>query len=189
MYVWVCCCLGLAWLKTVCITCNPHEQMPVEEELSAVKMTGASEAKLLTEKTLEQQDKQNSSHAVHCAHAKLQARAPGAVVRICLLDNRGVGRSSSPASRQAYSTSIMADDCIAVLVSVASQPAFLLLVNAASNLEKCPLHHVLFGWQAFPTVANRTTVANRMTKCHEKASAWRPSLAFEAHETLFCTWL
>ncbi|KAL3134650.1 hypothetical protein ABBQ32_007659 [Trebouxia sp. C0010 RCD-2024] len=44
-----------------------------------------------------------------------EAKAPGACVRVCLLDNRGVGRSSSPTLRQAYSTSIMADDCIAVL--------------------------------------------------------------------------
>ncbi|DBA73505.1 TPA: hypothetical protein ACH3X1_011531 [Trebouxia sp. C0004] len=42
--------------------------------------------------------------------------SPGASVRACLLDNRGVGRSGSPKARQAYTTTIMADDCIAVLV-------------------------------------------------------------------------
>lgn len=36
-------------------------------------------------------------------------------VRVCLLDNRGVGRSSSPKPRTAYTTSRMADDCITIL--------------------------------------------------------------------------
>ena len=47
-----------------------------------------------------------------------QGKATQAPVKVCMLDNRGVGRSSSPTLRQAYSTSIMADDCIAVLVSL-----------------------------------------------------------------------
>ena len=46
----------------------------------------------------------------------MQANPGGASVRACLLDNRGVGRSGSPKARQAYTTAIMADDCIAVLV-------------------------------------------------------------------------
>ena len=46
----------------------------------------------------------------------MQASPGGASVRACLLDNRGVGRSGSPKARQAYTTTIMADDCIAVLV-------------------------------------------------------------------------
>ncbi|DBB18870.1 TPA: hypothetical protein ACH3X3_000457 [Trebouxia sp. C0006] len=45
-----------------------------------------------------------------------QASPGGASVRACLLDNRGVGRSGCPKARQAYTTTIMADDCIAVLV-------------------------------------------------------------------------
>ena len=37
-------------------------------------------------------------------------------VRIMVLDNRGVGRSSAPDKMAAYSTSIMADDVLAVMV-------------------------------------------------------------------------
>lgn len=44
-----------------------------------------------------------------------QGNANQTTIRVCLLDNRGVGRSSSPKARQAYTTSIMAEDCITVL--------------------------------------------------------------------------
>ncbi|KAA6424663.1 MAG: hypothetical protein FRX49_05330, partial [Trebouxia sp. A1-2] len=44
-----------------------------------------------------------------------QASPGGVSVSACLLDNRGVGRSGSPKARQAYTTTIMAEDCIAVL--------------------------------------------------------------------------
>lgn len=37
--------------------------------------------------------------------------------RVLLLDNRGVGRSESPLSRKAYTTTIMATDVICILVS------------------------------------------------------------------------
>lgn len=37
--------------------------------------------------------------------------------RVLLLDNRGVGRSESPLSRKAYTTTIMATDIICILVS------------------------------------------------------------------------
>lgn len=35
---------------------------------------------------------------------------------MCILDNRGVGNSSSPVKQQAYSTTLMAQDALAVMV-------------------------------------------------------------------------
>lgn len=35
---------------------------------------------------------------------------------VCIMDNRGVGNSSSPVNPQAYSTTIMAQDALAVMV-------------------------------------------------------------------------
>ena len=37
-------------------------------------------------------------------------------VRVMVLDNRGVGRSSAPLSKHAYSTRIMATDVLTVMV-------------------------------------------------------------------------
>jgi hypothetical protein len=37
---------------------------------------------------------------------------------VCIMDNRGMGRSSCPRDNAAYSTSIMAQDVVAVMVSV-----------------------------------------------------------------------
>lgn len=37
-------------------------------------------------------------------------------IDICVFDNRGIGKSSCPANKDAYSTSIMAKDAIAVVV-------------------------------------------------------------------------
>lgn len=45
-----------------------------------------------------------------------QAASNEVPLKICLMDNRGVGRSSSPRARTAYSTTIMAADCIALMV-------------------------------------------------------------------------
>ena len=39
-----------------------------------------------------------------------------AAARVLLLDNRGVGRSSIPCRRSAYSTTVMAQDVLAVMV-------------------------------------------------------------------------
>jgi pimeloyl-ACP methyl ester carboxylesterase len=36
---------------------------------------------------------------------------------VCLLDNRGVGDSSAPQRKDAYSTTAMAQDVLAVMVS------------------------------------------------------------------------
>jgi hypothetical protein len=44
---------------------------------------------------------------------------------VCIIDNRGVGSSSSPASKQAYSTRIMAQDALAVMVSNEQKAVFL----------------------------------------------------------------
>jgi hypothetical protein len=35
---------------------------------------------------------------------------------VCILDNRGVGNSSSPVSQNAYSTQLMAQDALAIMV-------------------------------------------------------------------------
>jgi pimeloyl-ACP methyl ester carboxylesterase len=48
---------------------------------------------------------------LHC-----QAALIGIPLEICTFDNRGVGRSSSPEDRQQYSTAIMAQDGVALLV-------------------------------------------------------------------------
>lgn len=45
---------------------------------------------------------------------------------VCCLDNRGVGRSSSPAGRQSYRTHFMAEDALHLAVSLA--PDWLLAV-------------------------------------------------------------
>lgn len=51
-------------------------------------------------------------------HALLQRVAgPQQEMLVCIIDNRGVGNSSSPTSQQAYSTTHMARDALAVLVS------------------------------------------------------------------------
>lgn len=48
----------------------------------------------------------------------LGSKQPGGPprARVLLLDNRGVGRSGSPESKRAYTTSIMATDIICLLV-------------------------------------------------------------------------
>lgn len=48
----------------------------------------------------------------------LRIKVPGGPprARVLLLDNRGVGRSASPKSRAAYSTTAMATDVISLLV-------------------------------------------------------------------------
>ncbi len=42
--------------------------------------------------------------------------------QVLLVDNRGVGRSSIPARRSAYSSTIMATDVLCILVRFAAQP-------------------------------------------------------------------
>lgn len=42
----------------------------------------------------------------------------GRAVQVCLLDNRGVGRSDAPQERHRYSTALMAGDVAAVMVGV-----------------------------------------------------------------------
>jgi hypothetical protein len=42
--------------------------------------------------------------------------APEQEMVVCILDNRGVGNSSSPVKQQAYSTTLMAQDALAVMV-------------------------------------------------------------------------
>ncbi len=46
----------------------------------------------------------------------LQARQEGPCLEALLIDNRGVGYSSSPRSRAAYTTTRMARDALAVMV-------------------------------------------------------------------------
>lgn len=60
-------------------------------------------------------------------HALLQRVAgPQQGMLVCIMDNRGVGNSSSPVSKQAYSTQLMTRDALAVMVSppVLQLPAF-----------------------------------------------------------------
>jgi pimeloyl-ACP methyl ester carboxylesterase len=51
-------------------------------------------------------------------------------VRVLLVDNRGVGRSSVPKSRSAYTTSSMAADVLCIMVTHASAP------NSLSSLQE-----------------------------------------------------
>jgi hypothetical protein len=55
----------------------------------------------------------------HLQHTMLQragVAAPEQEMVVCILDNRGVGNSSSPVKQQAYSTTLMAQDALAVMV-------------------------------------------------------------------------
>ena len=71
--------------------------------------------------------------------AMLKPAKPGDLppVRIMVLDNRGVGRSSAPAKLRAYSTSIMADDVLAVMVRPRAASSPIIEPLCSSGVVSC----------------------------------------------------
>ncbi len=59
-----------------------------------------------------------------------------AAMAVCILDNRGVGRSSSPAGWKNYTTQIMARDTLALMVGRPYRPST--MVSPTPKIEGSP---------------------------------------------------
>ena len=104
-----------------CLACSTHRYWPSE-----VDITGVGE-QLQTAAARGVHVLRHPTHAYAGFGATLQCWEPQleqllqprqeGLTRVLLMDNRGVGRSASPQDRAQYTTSLMAQDILGILVS------------------------------------------------------------------------